>query len=209
MLIFIDESGDPVFKLTRGSSKIFVLALVIFNTEKDAQNTARVIESFKKRVWKDRNREIKFHGMGKKEKIDFLETVKNCNFRIRVMVVKKENIDLRETKRDKKNYYNYLLKQLLIHNKDTIKGAKLELDGTGPKELRNALIAYLRKKGKNKMIKDLRFVDSEKNILIQLADMISGSIYRAYQKDKSDSLLYKDIIEKKVEDEWVFEKNST
>ncbi len=30
MLVFIDDSGDPGFKFEKGSSKYFVIALVIF-----------------------------------------------------------------------------------------------------------------------------------------------------------------------------------
>ena len=31
MLVFIDESGDPGFKIAKGSSPIFVTAMVIFD----------------------------------------------------------------------------------------------------------------------------------------------------------------------------------
>ncbi len=31
MLVFIDESGDPGFKLNQGSSRLFTIALVVFD----------------------------------------------------------------------------------------------------------------------------------------------------------------------------------
>ncbi len=39
MLVFIDESGDAGFKLERGSSPLFVAAVVIFSSDENAQVT--------------------------------------------------------------------------------------------------------------------------------------------------------------------------
>ena len=43
MLVFIDESGDPGFRLTQGSSPVFVAAMVIFENHEAAQETEAVI----------------------------------------------------------------------------------------------------------------------------------------------------------------------
>ena len=40
MLIFLDESGDAGFKFGQGSSSHFVIALVIFDSPLDAEETA-------------------------------------------------------------------------------------------------------------------------------------------------------------------------
>lgn len=36
MLVFIDDSGDPGFKIEKGSSSVFVIALVIFDDDLEA-----------------------------------------------------------------------------------------------------------------------------------------------------------------------------
>jgi hypothetical protein len=41
MLVFIDESGDPGFKLDSGSSPVFVAAMVIFADRNAARATDR------------------------------------------------------------------------------------------------------------------------------------------------------------------------
>jgi hypothetical protein len=41
VLVFIDESGDPGFKLERGSSPVFVVAMVIFQTSEVPMPGAR------------------------------------------------------------------------------------------------------------------------------------------------------------------------
>lgn len=44
MLIFIDDSGDPGFKLHKGSSNIFIIALVIFDDDLEAEKTSLSIK---------------------------------------------------------------------------------------------------------------------------------------------------------------------
>ena len=38
MLVFIDDSGDPGFKLGKGSSLIFVIGCIVFDDELEAAN---------------------------------------------------------------------------------------------------------------------------------------------------------------------------
>ena len=44
MLVYIDESGDAGFRVDRGSSPVFVAAMVIFDSADDAALTRRLIE---------------------------------------------------------------------------------------------------------------------------------------------------------------------
>lgn len=55
------------------------------------------------------------------------------------------------------------------------------------------------------IMKRCKLVDSKENVLIQMADMIAGSINRSYS-GKSDSAEYKTIIRKHVEDEWKYQQ---
>ena len=53
---------------------------------------------------------------------------------------------------------------------------------------------------------NLHFADSKSNVLIQLADMLAGSERRFFEfKDtKTDAKTCRDIIKKKIQDEWEF-----
>jgi len=116
---------------------------------------------------------------------------------------------------DEKTFYigitNNVNKRLMEHkNKQsffTKKFSRLKLVYC-EKEFRRSLSVYLRqnlnKTGKS-IVFDLKFRKSNKDVLIQLADMIVGSIKRSYSPGKSDSAIYKEIIKKRIEDEWVFE----
>ncbi len=47
MLVFIDESGDPGFKLAHGSSPVFVVAMVIVHGREDASAIEAKIREIK------------------------------------------------------------------------------------------------------------------------------------------------------------------
>lgn len=53
-------------------------------------------------------------------------------------------------------------------------------------------------------MKNCKLVDSKNNGLIQMVDMIAGSVKRSYDESKTDSQIYKKIIKKHIEDEWKF-----
>lgn len=211
MIIFIDESGDTGFKVAKGSSESFVIALVIFNTESDAEETAEIINNFKEEMKQSLRSEIKFNKLEKHERLAFLDRIKDCKFRVRTIIVNKEFVNTSNPKRNTKFYYRFFLEQLLEHNRNSIIDAQLRLDGLGERSFKRAMNTYLRqnlnKKTKEKVMRDIQFVNSKNNSLIQLADMIAGSIHRYYQKDKNDSKVYKKVIKERIEEEWIF-KNS-
>jgi len=93
---------------------------------------------------------------------------------------------------------------VLKYNGGTIKNAKLKFDRRGEKRVRNELRAYLSRElanSQNHIFTDLKFVDSKENTLIQLADMVAGTIASSY-KDKNEDLLK--LLNERVEDIWEF-----
>jgi hypothetical protein len=50
MLAFIDESGDPGFRVSKGSSAIFVTSMVMFPDSASALSTQRKIEALQKKL---------------------------------------------------------------------------------------------------------------------------------------------------------------
>ena len=83
------------------------------------------------------------------------------------------------------------------------------MDGHGNRELRRELLAYLRwqlqtVQSTAQTLKDIRTVDSKSDVLVQLADMVAGTIRRSSEGQKQDAVIYKKIIERRIEDEWNF-----
>lgn len=206
MLVFIDDSGDAGFKLDKGSSKHFVIACVIFDDNLDAEETSLKIKRFRRSLkWRD-DHEFKFNKAKKNIRLDFLSEVKDCKFRIRAIVADKSVIRSPELQSNKHKFYNYMIKEVLSKSDGKIKNGSIRLDGHEDRAYKKAATTYFRQQAnpKGSVIKDMKFVNSKSDSLVQLADMVAGSILRTTQGNKTDSKIYLDIIKKRVEDIWYF-----
>jgi hypothetical protein len=199
MLVFIDESGDAGFKI--GSSDYLVIALVIFDDYSEADKCRDAISKLKKN--NNIKTEYKFSSTKDKHKDCFFEEVNKCCFRVRAIVIKKSDIHSDYLRMNPNNFYNFVLKNLIIHSK--IKDAKIRIDGKGNKKFIDAAKVYLRKEAPQGMIHKLKYIDSRTEPLIQLSDMIVGAIAREYNRHQCDnSDRWKQIIIRKIEDIWHF-----
>ena len=207
MLVFIDDSGDPGFKLGKGSSEFFIINAVIFDDYLEAEKTALAIKELRRELFKRDDVEFKFHKSSKETRIKFLECVKKYDFRIRCLVVDKNILYSPKLRNDRNSFYGYIIKTMLKYSNNTILDAKIRIDGGGDRIFRRSFVSYLRKElngREKKILHNCRLIDSKDDVLIQLADMVAGSVHRSYQKSKDDSKIYKKIIAKHVEDEWKF-----
>ncbi|MFA6518597.1 MAG: DUF3800 domain-containing protein [Candidatus Shapirobacteria bacterium] len=97
---------------------------------------------------------------------------------------------------------------VLQHNRRTIGNAKIRLDGTGEREFKKQLTLYLRQNlntNTQKVIKNFKFRNSKSDVLIQLADMIAGSLRRYFDHSTTDWNIYRKIIKHREEDTWEFQ----
>jgi hypothetical protein len=143
MLVFIDESGDAGFRMKKGSSKTFVIALVIFDDELDAEEVALKIKKFRREIGKSDRFEFKFSKGSKDLKLQYFEKIKNCKFRIRAIVIQKEKIYSPLLRGSKEKFYSYVIKTVLQNNNKTIENAKIRLDGLGERLFKRSLTTYL------------------------------------------------------------------
>jgi hypothetical protein len=205
MLVFVDDSGDPGFRFDKGSSTHFVIACVIFDDCLDAEETALKIKRLRQSYGWHKNKEFKFNKSNRSVRLDFLRAVNGCQFRVRAVVVDKRKIYSAELKGSKEKFYNYMIKEVLTHSKGRIQNASIRLDGHEDKAYKRAATTYFRRQlnQNSQIMEKLKFVDSKTDNLIQLADMIAGSLYRSTQS-KVDSQDYKQAISKHFEDIWYF-----
>jgi hypothetical protein len=177
ILVFIDDSGDP--GLGPNSSPVFVIALVIFDDTLVAEETALAIKKLRRELHFPDDVEFKFHKSRLPVKRRFLEAVVHYPFRIRAIVVEKDKIRSKFTGTDKETFFNHIVLTVLQQTKGTVRHAKLRFDKRGERRIRNELRAYLSQALDNtakNIFTDLKFVDSKRDNLVQLADMVAGSI---------------------------------
>jgi hypothetical protein len=199
MLVFIDESGDAGFKI--GASDYLVIALTIFDDYEEADKCRCAIKQLK--IFNNIKTEYKFSSTKCEHKENFFNEMNNYSFRVRAIVIKKSNIYRDYLRMNPNNFYNFALKQLIIHS--GISDARIRIDGKGNQKFIDAAKVYLRKEAPQGMIHNLKYIDSKKETLIQLSDMIVGGIARQYHKPHlNDSNKYRKIINSKIEDIWHF-----
>jgi uncharacterized protein DUF3800 len=205
MLIFIDESGDPGFKIDKGSTPVFVIAMVIFDDHLEAEKASLAIKELRRELKVNDKYEFKFNKTDGRFKNAFFHATCKYNFRVRATIVKKSIIYSSTLRNKKESFYNFIVMQILKQSK-TIKHAKLRFDRRGEKLLRDEMRIYLSQQLDNKtndVFTDLKFVDSKQNTLIQLADMVAGSIAWAHG---GKSKIYLNKLERagRIEDIWPF-----
>ena len=206
-LVFIDDSGDPGFKLDRGSSKHFVIACVIFDDPLDAEETALQMKKFRRDLGWRQDREFKFNKTKKSYVKELLTVVCSSTFTVRAICVDKLQVYSHELKNKQDSFYNYAIKEVLAKSQNLNK-ASVRLDGHSGRAYKKSAITYLRREVNmsSSKISKVKFVDSKTDNLIQLADLVAGSILRSTQPDKTDSGDYLDILKKhnKIDDIWYF-----
>lgn len=202
MLVFIDESGDPGFKLSKGSSPTFVVCLVAFQDRESAASARVAISKAAEthRVFP----EFKFANSRPYVRDAFFEAIAPIQFCIRAIVVRKERIYSNTLRTDKERFYGFFVKSMLKFDNGLLKDARVMLDGSGDRSFRNELSGYLRRHTEKGAIKKFVFADSRSDNLVQLADMCTGAIARSYRNDRSDARRWRDMIETKIEDVWDF-----
>lgn len=89
------------------------------------------------------------------------------------------------------------------YDKGTLVNAKIRIDGRGDR----AFTTYLRRElnaHDKKVMRDCKFLDSRSNVLIQMADMVAGTLRRSREKHDAESRALRALLRKHIADEWDF-----
>ena len=174
------------------SSEYFVVTLVAFEENDEAEALDKCIDLLKRELGMNLKGEFKFNKSKKNIRIQFLKAVLPYTFFYFAIVINKKKL-YGEGFKYKESFYKYTSSLVFENAKPYLKSAKVIIDGSGSKEFRNQLSSYLRKKIGGGYIKKIKLEDSKSNNLLQLADMVSGSIFRMLG-NKSDAKIYRNII---------------
>jgi hypothetical protein len=209
-LVYLDESGDAGFKVGSGSSPALVVAAVILGCSADAEATAEAIHVYRRSIGRGRSFQFHFSNLCRDWRLGFLEGVKDCPFSVRAIVMRKDRIrEGTHLRRPPKHFYNFTLKMLLTHTFGDINEAKVFVDGDAGRLLKRELGSYLRRECNaegGRIIRELKFVPKRQhNVLMQLADIVTGSVARSYREDKTDRWEYRRVLGSKLK-VWEFGK---
>lgn len=202
MLVFIDESGDPGFKVAKGSSQLFAAAMVIFDTADAAERTSKALEQLAKDV--GHKTEFKFSSCRSEVRDAFFTLAARQDFSIRSIIVPKTVIYSPHLRSNKQSFYRYFVKSMIRYDNGRLRSAKVIIDGSGDRMFRRDLQTYLRRETPDGCIERVTFKNSKSDRLIQLADMIVGAIVRSHRTDRPNAHRWRAMIADRIEDEWIF-----
>lgn len=202
MLVFIDESGDPGFKISKGSSPLFVVSLVAFKKTENSLLAQDAIAG----VAADHGlkTEFKFSQSRPEIRDAFFSALKPIDFCVRAIVIQKEKIYSPHLRTDKEAFYQYFVKTMLKFDNGLLENAKVIIDGSGDQSFKRELSRYLKRHTGPGAIRDVRFSNSKNDRLVQLADMCTGAIARSFRDNRDDADRWRRMLGNKIEDVWKF-----
>jgi hypothetical protein len=199
--VFIDDSGDPGFHFERGSTRLLVVACLVFDSAEAINIVVQDIATIGLQQQRTNLNEFKFSKMRFGMAKQLLETVSKNDFRVSAVVVDK-TIWKRGNPRDTSSLYPLVLANAISSVETFGNYINVKIDGKGNRrsKLRDFSLPMPK-------IRKLRYVDSRSDVLIQLADVIAGCIRRAH--DETDHAnanylqLYRAVLEQKTSLRWL------
>ncbi len=167
MLVFIDESGDPGFKVAAGSSPVFALAMIIFDDHAEARRTQAVVARALTQLGV--KPEFKFNKCRADLRDLFFDAISDCRFRVRAIVIQKNLIWSKRLRSDVDSFYRFFLKTMMRFDDQALKKAKLVIDGSGDREFKRSLRTYIQRHARGGAISEIKLKNSRAEPLLQLA----------------------------------------
>jgi len=191
--VYIDDSGDP--GLSRSSSSHFIIASVILANRIERNELELIIDKYRQELGWHELDEFKFNKTRKKVVKGLLERVADCDFRAYAIAIDKRTLDKHL---GQEIVYNETIKELLA--KLPLDNPIITIDGRSNKQAMRQTASYLRQglKQAGMSAKRIRFSDSRKDSLVQLADIVAGSVGRSYQDHKTDATDFVRLIGNKL-----------
>jgi len=193
--VFIDDSGDAGLRNSNTDQLIVAAIIVVDDNKKKLLEDA--INLFRRRLGWVELHEFKFSKTEKSILVELIDFVKHFDFKAYAVVLDKKNVDSSSIIKSKMSIYNHTIKELLLRVSKS--NQIVVIDGKATKSHAEKIRTHLRQSLKENGIDNtkIRFVDSRKDSIIQLADIIAGAIARSY-KDKTDAKRYLTLLEDKI-----------
>jgi hypothetical protein len=186
MLVFIDESGDPGMKLEGGSSDYFVVTLILIEDPEEAAALEQRIILLRRELGLSADFEFHFSKLKAEWREEFLRAVSRFEWFSFTIVLNKSRLTGKGFQYPD-SFYKYTFGLVFQNAKPHLRDATVVIDGSGGREFRRQLSAYLRRRissagDSSKPIRKIKIQNSCSNPLLQLADMVCGSIARDHNK---------------------------
>jgi len=201
---YIDEYGDKSIHFEKSGVSIYFIVTAIIVDKVDLERIEHEINELRPKY--TQAPEIKSNSKAFKDinkRLQFLTDLSKLDFKIYSVIVDKRKIFENSGLRFRESFFKYI--NNLLDSDLYLYFPYLEIvsDEHGSEKFMNGFIEYVKDQHKQYELfrkPEFRFGDSKKEILIQLADFISGSLARCYDPDKriENPNLILDILKKNI-----------
>lgn len=207
---FIDESGNTSLNFdSAGTSSHYILAAVIVS-ENDKLKLEQEVENFRKKHFQ--TGEIKSSGIkaanNHKRRIKLLKELGEIEFTYYIFIINKKMIWETSGLRNKKSFLKYLTGKLYTELNISYPKLSIYADEHGSSDFMKEFRIYVDKNHPRTLFSDseglsfdFQFRNSKDCILIQLADLIVGTISFGYEENKNTpeyDIFFNNIREKEI-----------
>ncbi len=190
-----DEAGDVSLNFKKGASRYFVPAFISTPTPDVLRDT---LADLRKTLGLRETHEFKFHKMASADvRNQVFETLARADFDAWALVVDKTSLPkIFQTTEGLEIYTHFITELLSMIPAELQQGATLILDefGSTP-DLRTELRRTMVKRQMPRLFKRVLVRSSDKESLIQVADLVAGAIMRRDTQNDSEAF---DMILKKI-----------
>lgn len=183
MLGFLDESGDTGLKVASGSSRFFVVALVVFDDDNEALRCDRRIDLLRQEMRLAATYEFHFARNPRRVRESFIQAVAPYDFSYQAIALDKLDGTTPRIPEATSNIYEHLVLQLFQKASPSLNNLTLVVDKRGDKKLQRSLAHALRNSVRSEsgepLVKKVKQQESHRNNLLQLADYVAGIEGRA------------------------------
>jgi hypothetical protein len=184
MFVYVDESGDPGFKIGRGSSEYFVVSTVIVS---DPLPLILGLDALRESLGLPVRFEFKFLSSNASRRRSVFEEIRRHDVSIRGFVVNKRLLLDRHEFRSNAHFYGAFLERALRESKPDFVDATIILDRfmssrTSMRLLTSSLRQSLQEDVELpdgrivRRVKEIQHRDSRSDPMVQVADMVAGAI---------------------------------
>ena len=173
-----DESGDVSMSFGKGASRNFVLKMIATQYPEELRNSLDIV---RKNANLPRNYEFKFHSLpSARLRQDVFTALQQMDFSIWAVITDKTGLPTSFQKMLRIDFYLYFVAELLsVIPAPVLEKSTLILDEFGsPTTIRTGLKKMLRLRTVSAHFKRIAISRSQSEPLIQIADLVAGSILR-------------------------------
>ncbi len=197
--VYLDESGAFGFDFSKPKCTSHVVIAAVLVNESNLQLVTEEVEKLRRKYFQ--TGEIKSKNLKEKhtrKRIELLKSILQLPINFAILIVDKRKIfGDSYLRKFKKTFYKFIYQQIYSDLLNSIKDISIHPDEVGGKQdLDEFAKYYYRKAEPNSLFRDIDFAfdDSKNSLLVQVADLVAGSISKnidsthANENDKTDYL---------------------